>query len=175
MWGTGQPTLAEAHPDLAAQWHPTQIGASTPEDVTRGSHRTVWWLCKDSQCGHEHAWQASLVSRVHRKSGCPICAGQEPCRCNSLEAVHTSIVQQQWDFERNEHKPQQLLPQSNKRVHWCCTLHTPPHLWTATPNHRFGGQRSRCPECAKPKRGMFKPKQAGDPESTGTPDQHALK
>ena len=150
--GTGQPTLADTRPDLAAQWHPSLNGGSTPEDVTCGSSRKVWWLCKDGRCGHEHAWQARVSNRVYRKRGCPICSGREPCDCNSLAALHPRTAQQQWYFERNEIKPEQLLPRSHKQVHWRCTLHSPPHLWTARPNSRFGVPQSGCPECARLRR-----------------------
>ena len=53
----GQPSLAEARPDLVAQWHPTRNQALTPEAVTCGSARRVWWLCRAGVCGHDHEWQ----------------------------------------------------------------------------------------------------------------------
>ena len=37
-------SLAETHPDLAAQWHPTKNGELTPYDVTAGTDKSVWWL-----------------------------------------------------------------------------------------------------------------------------------
>ena len=41
--------LATAAPLVAKQWHETLNGALTPEMVTAGSHKKVWWQCS---CGH---------------------------------------------------------------------------------------------------------------------------
>ena len=63
--------LATVRPELAKQWHPTLNGALTPEMVTPGSHRRVWW-----QCAQGHVWQAAVYARAGKKgSGCPVCAG----------------------------------------------------------------------------------------------------
>ena len=63
--------LASQEPGVAAQWHPTLNGSTTPEMVTVGSHRKVWWLCE-----HGHAWKAAIYSRTgSKKCGCPVCAG----------------------------------------------------------------------------------------------------
>lgn len=63
--------LAAKAPDVAAQWHPTLNGNLTPEMVTPGSHRRVWW-----QCSLGHTWKAFVYSRTGaQKCGCPVCAG----------------------------------------------------------------------------------------------------
>jgi hypothetical protein len=36
--------LSLARPELVAAWHPTKNKPLTPEDVSFGSHRTVWWI-----------------------------------------------------------------------------------------------------------------------------------
>ena len=51
--------LAETMPDLAKEWHPTKNGTLSPNDISAGRFKPVWWLC--SQCGHE--WQASPNNR----------------------------------------------------------------------------------------------------------------
>ena len=63
--------LAATHPEVAAQWHPGLNGALTPEQVTAGSHRKVWWRCPEG-----HVWQAVVYARTGKRgSGCPVCAG----------------------------------------------------------------------------------------------------
>lgn len=63
--------LATIEPRVAAQWHPTLNGALTPEMVTAGSARKVWWQCSDG-----HVWKAVIHSRTGaKKCGCPVCAG----------------------------------------------------------------------------------------------------
>lgn len=59
--------LATVNPELASEWHPTKNGELTPDMVTKGSGRKVWW-----QCGQEHEWQATIASRSSGV-GCPIC------------------------------------------------------------------------------------------------------
>lgn len=64
--------LASLAPQVAAQWHPTLNGTLTPEMVTVGSHRKVWWECPSG-----HIWKAVVHSRAGpKKCGCPVCAGR---------------------------------------------------------------------------------------------------
>ncbi|RKJ16688.1 hypothetical protein D7X33_47280, partial [Butyricicoccus sp. 1XD8-22] len=43
-------SLASLNPELASQWHPNRNGNLTPQDITCGSNKKVWWL---GDCGHE--------------------------------------------------------------------------------------------------------------------------
>lgn len=64
--------LASRVPEIAAQWHPVLNGALTPEMVTTGSHRKVWWICPEG-----HVWKAVIHSRAGaQRCGCPVCAGK---------------------------------------------------------------------------------------------------
>lgn len=64
--------LAAKAPDVAAQWHPTLNGNLTPEMVTSGSHRRVWW-----QCPLGHTWKAFVYSRTGaQRCGCAGTAGK---------------------------------------------------------------------------------------------------
>lgn len=64
--------LATVDPQTAAQWHPTLNSNLTPEMVTAGSRKKVWWVCSEG-----HVWKAAVYSRTgSRKSGCPVCAGK---------------------------------------------------------------------------------------------------
>ncbi|MGQ1798094.1 zinc-ribbon domain-containing protein [Kocuria oceani] len=67
-------SLADLHPQVAAQWHPDKNGDLRPEDLKPGSHRVVWWRC---DCGHE--WQTAVGNRVgygvtKPGTGCPACS-----------------------------------------------------------------------------------------------------
>lgn len=64
--------LSTRAPALATQWHPTLNGALTPEQVTPGSHKKIWWRCPEG-----HVWRAVVYSRTGpRGCGCPVCAGK---------------------------------------------------------------------------------------------------
>ena len=68
--------LATTRPDLAEQWHPTLNLPLTPQMVTAGSHRAVWWICE-----HGHVWKARLYSRTGgNNAGCPFCASHPRTR-----------------------------------------------------------------------------------------------
>ena len=65
----GYNDLATTHPDLAKEWHPTKNGDLTPQKVSKGQSKTVWWVCP--KCGHE--WSARIKNRT-AGSGCRMCA-----------------------------------------------------------------------------------------------------
>ena len=58
--------LAVNCPELIPEWHPDKNEFS-PEDITSGSKKLVWWKCKR---GHE--WQAQAYTRSN-DHGCPKC------------------------------------------------------------------------------------------------------
>lgn len=64
-------SLASLNPELASQWHPTKNDDLTPNDVTCGSHKKVWWL---GSCGHE--WESGVAGR-NAGTNCPYCANQK--------------------------------------------------------------------------------------------------
>jgi hypothetical protein len=71
-------SLAECHPVVAAEWHPTRNEGLSPEDVTPGSARAVWWRCSVNA---KHCWRTSVTNRVRRASGCPRCARRRLLEC----------------------------------------------------------------------------------------------
>ena len=76
---SGYNDLASQYPEIAAEWNYSRNGKLSPDAVTSGTERKVWWICRK---GHE--WESSVSSRTNMKSGCPIC---------SLE-LHTSFPEQ---------------------------------------------------------------------------------
>ncbi|MBQ7976458.1 MAG: zinc-ribbon domain-containing protein, partial [Clostridia bacterium] len=59
--------LLTSNPKLASEWHPTKNGDLLATMVSSGSHKKVWWICKN---GHE--WQSEIANR-NAGNGCPIC------------------------------------------------------------------------------------------------------
>ena len=64
-------SVAKLFPDVAAQWHPTKNGKLTPDKVSYGSHRKVWWICPN---GHEYD---CIVKDRTRGIGCRYCNNNE--------------------------------------------------------------------------------------------------
>ena len=68
--------LETLKPRIAAEWHPTLNGPLSPDMVTSGSAKRVWW-----QCAYGHVWRAIIYSRTGRRQcGCPVCAGKVKTR-----------------------------------------------------------------------------------------------
>ena len=64
--------LATREPKVAAQWYQPKNGALTPEMVTCGSSKKVFWTCSEG-----HIWPAIISSRAGKqKCGCPVRAGK---------------------------------------------------------------------------------------------------
>ncbi len=64
--------LASQEPKVAAQWAQDLNGELTPEMVTTGSHKKVWWRCAEG-----HIWRAVIFTRARGAyCGCPVCAGR---------------------------------------------------------------------------------------------------
>ena len=62
--------LATLNPELAKEWHPTLNGDLTPNDITCGSEKIVWWKCLINPL---HEWQKSIYERRGNKCKCPHC------------------------------------------------------------------------------------------------------
>lgn len=134
----GSNDLATEFPKLASQWHPSKNLPLTPEQVTRGSHRSVWWCCEK---GHE--WKAVIKSRVEG-SGCPICAGRKLLVGeNDLATCRPDLVSE-WNAEKNGAlKPDMVLATATRRVWWRCEWG---HEWQARVKDRMDGKG--CPYCS---------------------------
>ena len=136
----GENDLATLRPELAAQWHPTRNGSLTPEDLTAGTRRKVWWRCDK---GHE--WQASVLSRTSLGNGCPVCAGKQVIPGENDLASQFPQLAAQWHPDKNGAlRPENVSPNSNRKVWWLCPLG---HAWKATVTSR-SREGAGCPFCA---------------------------
>ena len=147
--GSGCPVCAnrEIHPDendlasqfpfLTTQWHPTKNRPLTPNQIPPGTTRKVWWICEK---GHE--WQATVASRVSG-SGCPVCSGKMVISGENDLASQFPAIASQWHPQKNgKLSPQQVTPNSNRKVWWQCEKG---HDYEAAVAARTRG--SECPYC----------------------------
>ncbi len=131
--------LSITNPKLVEEWDFEKNYPLTPDDVTFGSNRKVWWKCK--KCGYE--WETSINHRVHGR-GCPLCAKKTVVSgVNDLASMHPEILDE-WNYEKNTIKPQEISSGSNKSVWWKCKNHG--HVWSASPYTRLKGVG--CPVCS---------------------------
>lgn len=132
-------TAISAYPELLNEWDYGKNSPLTPDDVTHGSNKKVWWKCSKG-----HSWQAVVKSRCGGR-GCPYCSGSRiMAGFNDLATTHPELVLE-WDYKKNTGLlPQMVSKGCNKKVYWIgdkCG-----HSWSATVVHRVNGQG--CPYCA---------------------------
>lgn len=125
--------------DLLEQWDAERNGSLTPDTISYGSKRNVWWLC-----GEGHSWQVSVTSRTNNHTGCPYCGGKRPVPgATDLGTLYPEL-KKEWHPTKNlPLTPEQLLPGSHRKVWWQCV---DGHEWKAVVKSRVSG--CGCPVCA---------------------------
>lgn len=129
-------SLAQVHPELATELHPTRNRGVRAEQLAPQSNRQVWW-----QCPRGHAWEARVYVRA-RGGGCPICARQRVARERSL-AYKLPALAAELHPERNPGVDSTTLAAGSSRlVWWRCAAG---HEWEARVYARAAG--TGCPHC----------------------------
>ena len=109
--------LTETHPQIAAEWDYEINGDLLPSDVSKGMTKEVYWKCPNG-----HSYPARIDHRCSMKSGCPFCAHKKPYLGETdLVTVYPEIAAE-WDYEKNDGKPEEYLPFSNKEASWICPV-----------------------------------------------------
>lgn len=135
-------SVANLHPELIKEWHPTKNGFLTPYDCKVGSTYKVWWQC--TKCGYE--WQASAEKRCSRGHGCLNCSKQAPLvGVNDLETLYPRLAKEWHPTKNGSLTPKDIRPKSNRKYWWKCQKCG--YEWQASGNNRIG-HKSDCPACA---------------------------
>ena len=123
------------YPELLKEWD-YEKNKIKPSSVTPGSYKMIWWKCEK-----EHNYEQQVANHI-KGARCPICANQKALKgYNDLETRHPELLKE-WDYEKNNKKPDQILPFTNKKYYWICPNG---HSYLATPNSRLRGRG--CPIC----------------------------
>lgn len=111
-----------------------------PDAVSSKSGIKVWWKCVECQ----NEWQASLVNRVAKGSGCPYCANLKvKTGFNDLKSLNPTLARE-WDYEKNgDLLPENIVATSDKKVWWKCP--TCGNSWQNAPLRR---KKRGCPYCS---------------------------
>ena len=80
---------------LLAQWDIERNLPLTPDDVTFGSHKRVWWTCPSG-----HSWQAMVYTRSEG-TGCPYCTGRKVTPKQGGLVKQFPLLTAEWDIEKN--------------------------------------------------------------------------
>ena len=129
----------EQREDLLKEWDRERNLPLTPDTVSRGSKKRVWWRCTNG-----HRWQTAVHSRTGSGTGCPYCSGRYAISGENDLATHYPLVASQWHPIKNGSlTPDQVLPGSHRIVWWSCEKG---HEWQAQIKSRVNG--AGCPICA---------------------------
>ncbi len=79
----GYNDLATTEPELSKEWNYERNNDLTPQKITRGSNKKVWWKCAS---GHE--WQSTIHNRISGRN-CPICYKEKVEREKTIEGQLT--------------------------------------------------------------------------------------
>ncbi len=120
---------------LLAEWDGEKNAPLTPDAISYGSKRLVWWTCENG-----HRWTASPCSRKNG-AGCPLCAERKPP--SSLAAAYPRIAGEWHPAKNGARTPENTRPNSVQRVWWRCERG---HEWRAEVSERVSGLGG-CPVC----------------------------
>ena len=131
--------LKSQRPDLLDDWDYAMNDSITPETVSIGSTKRVWWKCKKG-----HSYQLSVGQKTHGQ-GCTLCAGRICVSgINDLATMRPDLLKE-WDYTANEEiNPHNIYYKSNIRAQWKCELG---HVWNTSVVSRTE-MGTGCPVCA---------------------------
>ena len=133
--------LAASNPEVAALWHESLNGETTPCDVFPLSTRKAWWRCENG-CVYE----GTIAARV-KGSRCRFCAGRAVDRSNCMRVRRPDLAAE-FDTEKNQRTPDNLAAGTRRALWWRCRPHG--HEWRATGATRVANN-SGCPVCVNKK------------------------
>ena len=145
----GYNDLATTNPELAKEWHPTKNGSLTPEQVTAGSHKVVWWKqpydAPETGRHFDFEWKAKIANRALGGPGCPYLSGKAVCPgYNDLATKEPEIASELYDIKNHGMKADNIFAYSKRKFWWKCSKCG--HIWRAAVDKRTV-RGSGCPHC----------------------------
>ena len=105
-------SLASLFPDVSAEWNYEKNEGLKPSEVTYGSNKPIWWICKS---GHE--WEVKVSTRTSKGTNCPYCSGRRVVSDeNSIYVTHPDIAKMFLDIELSKEHTIGM----DKKVDWKC-------------------------------------------------------
>jgi len=111
--------LTTTHPEIAKEWHPTMNNGLTPQDITAGSNKDIWWICL--HC--ENKWKTTVYHRAIKGSGCPKCRHSKRLNYGTKENLlftHPEIAKDWHPTKNKKLKPEMFSKNSRYKIWWKC-------------------------------------------------------
>ena len=126
-------SLIKEYPEFLKEWNYEKNSGLNPEDFAVFSNQKVWWKCDKG-----HDFLQRIANRTSQNQGCPYCSGRKVLKgFNDFASQHPDLLEE-WDYENNEIKPDEVTQKSSKKVHWVCK--TCGRKWVAAICDRANGQ-----------------------------------
>ena len=129
-----------SYPEFVKEWHPTKNGDLTPENVTYGSKKKIWWLCSK---GHEYVSMPN--TRTSKNSGCGYCSGAKVSKDNNLFIRFPKVAKEWHPTKNGDLSPKDFTYGSNHKAWWICNKG---HSYQSAIGERTRQNKaSGCPYC----------------------------
>ena len=140
--------LASQYPKLIKNewdWNANIKKGLKPDVITSCSHVKANWHCDTCDGRYE-----MMVKDKTNGHGCPFCAGRKVLKgFNDLASQCPELIESEWDWIKNEIKPDEITCHSSMKTWWRCS-HDDSHSWLAPVYSRTktGSNKSGCPKCS---------------------------
>lgn len=104
-------SLSSLNTTLSREWNYARNGSLTPNDVTCGFDKKVWWIC---EYGHE--WESAVYSR-NSGTGCPYCSNKKVLKgYNDMWTTNPKLA----NLLANHSDGYKYMQSVNVKVDWRC-------------------------------------------------------
>ncbi|MBQ9975615.1 MAG: zinc-ribbon domain-containing protein [Clostridia bacterium] len=109
-------SILNNHPDLCLDWDTEKNLPLTPDNVTAGSNKIVFWKC--NTCGY--SYKQSVANHTSGNS-CPICKNKTIINgYNDFATIFPEIAEEWHPTKNGNLSKSQISPHSSKKVWWLC-------------------------------------------------------
>ena len=136
----GYNDLQTRHSDLADEWD-YEKNEKSPSEVLYCSNKVAYWICPKG-----HSYEKKIFARTYRGAGCLYCANKVVLKGFNDLQTRCSDLAKEWDYEKNEKSPSEVLYCTDKRAHWICSKCG--YKWVAKVDERSKYGKTGCPRCA---------------------------
>lgn len=116
---------------LLDEWDYENNGDLLPSLVTRGSSRTINWICDKG-----HPYPRKVKERTTYNKGCFYCDNTKVLSGFNDFGTRQPSLLKEWDWEKNEISPFEIYERAAKDVWWICKEG---HSYSMSPGRRLDG------------------------------------